>query len=468
MNEISVLEQREGLYYLHVGRRTHNVDLPASVDGFMALCEAYEVHSVWVMPGSDFSRGITWGYIGRYDHSMYNVFPDAPMSGVKGKKPTFMRLRRERRRGDRFQPEFYLAFPEWEDWRDSGKTWDCPNVQTLFDTLDYIKDVHGEYPAWSPQNMGKKDLQYIHDRRGWKIEPTILSDYLKSAINKSVQRPTWVRDGGLSDEQKRMRWIIGGDKNAQYVGGTRSVLLGNGQYTRVSADRFDSKTPGLWYAQVTSIRDTLFNSYQAFCPWNAPRQWFSTDLLGAAQSNGIKFEILEGVIWEQSGKYMDQWGKQIWEQRAAYYDTERFPNEIARINAAGTMKQKGNSFIGLVAKPQTTPGKGMIYRPDWNILIIHKALANLVYSVKSRYEKFGVLPVLLARGDTQWFVSDELKIPGFFDHAQEQRGWKPIGQPVPMTDEIIAMFDEPERGANGNEQKASKIAAYLEQKARER
>jgi hypothetical protein len=393
------------------------------------------------------------------------VFPDAPLSGVKGKKPTFMRLRRERRRGERFQPEFYLAFPEWEDWRDSGKSWECPNARTLLDTVDYIAAVCGEV-AWSPQNMGKNELRHIHERRGWKIEATILTDYLKSAINKSVQRPTWVRDGGLTDEQKRMKWLVGGDKNGQYVGGTRSVVLGNGQYTRVSAERFDGKMPGLWYAQVTSIRGTLFDSYQLFCPWTEQKQWFSTELLVAAQEVGIRFTVLEGMIWEQSGKYMDQWGKEIWEQRVAYYDAERFPNEIARWNAAGTAKQIGNSFIGLVAKSQTVAGQGMIYRPDWNILIIHKAIANLMYSVKARQEKHGVLPVLLARGDTQWFVSDTREVPGFFDHQYEQRGWKPIGQPVPMSDEIIAMFAEPEKGTKGNEAKASRIAAYLEEKAR--
>jgi hypothetical protein len=312
--------------------------------------------------------------------------------------------------------------------------------------------------------MGKNDLRQIHERRGITIEPTILTNYLKGAINKSVQRPTWVRDGGLTDEQKGMKWLIGGDKNGQYVGGTRGVSLGNGQYTRVSGDRYDGKVTGLWYAQVTSVRESFFNSYSAFCPWSEPRMWLSTDLLVAAAAAGIQFDVLEGMIWDQSGKYMDQWGKQIWEGRAAYGNGERFPNEVARRNAQGTAKQKGNSFIGLVAKPQTTTGRGMIYRPDWNVLIIHKAIANLMYSIKSRQEKQGVRPVLLARGDTQWFVSD-VPVPGFFEFQTEQRGWKPIGKPVPMSDEIISLFSAPETG--GNAAKASRIAAYLEQRAME-
>jgi hypothetical protein len=276
-----------------------------------------------------------------------------------------------------------------------------------------------------------------------------------------------VVDGGLNDEQKQMAWLVGGDKNGQYVGGTRNLFLGNGPYVRVKPDRFDGKTPGLWYVEVTSVRNSIFDSYQAFCPWVAPRMWLSTDLLVAARDAGIQFNVLEGVIWPQYDKYMNQWGKDIWDHRAAFYDEERFPNAVARGNAAGTSKQIGNSFIGLVAKPQTVAGRGMIYRPDWNVLIIHKAIANLIYSLKSRYEKYRMLPVLLARGDTQWFVSDKPVIPGLFDHEREQRGWKPIGKPVPMTDEIIAMFAEPETGGlKGNEAKASRIAEYLEQKAR--
>lgn len=468
MEKHAVLEQWEGLYYLRVGSEVHHIQLPTSIDQFIPLYEKYHVQYIWVMPGSDFSCRITWGYIGRYDHTLYNVFPDAPLQGVKDKRPTFMRLRRERQRGEKFHPEYFLAFPDHEDWKDSGKTWDCPNAQTLADTVEYIEIVKGVPPAWSPQNMGRNELRYIHERRGWKIEPTVLTDYLKNAINRSVQRPTWVVDASLVGKLRGKKWLVGGDKNGQYLGGTRNLVLGNGQYTRVTADRFDGKMLGLWCAEVKSIKNTIFDSYQLFCPWSAPRQWFSSDLLVAAADVGIKFDVLEGMIWEESGKYLDLWGKEIWEHRAAYYDTERFPNEIARLNAAGTAKQVGNSFIGLVAKPQTTQGRGMIYRPDWNILIIHKAIANLMYSLKSRYEKHGVLPVLLARGDTQWIVSDTPEVPGLFDHEKEQRGWKPIGKPIPLSDEIIAMFAEPEgSGLKANEAKASKIAEYLEQKARE-
>lgn len=465
----AVLEQWEGLYYLHVGSDgVHHVQLPTSIDQFIPLFEKYGIQFIWVMPGCDFSRSITWNYIGRYDHTLYNVFPDRKLEGVKDKKPSFMRLRRERQPGERLHPEYYLAFPEWEDWKDSGRTWDCPDAQRLLDTIAYVEIGQGVSPAWSPQNMGKNELRRIHERRGVKITPTVLTDYLKNAINRSVQRPTWVRDGGLSDTQIRMRYIIGGDKNAQYVGGTRNLALGNGQYSRITGERYDGKTPGLWYAQVTSIKNTIFDSYQLFCPWTQQRQWFSTDLLIAASDVGITFSVLEGVIWEESGKYMDQWGKDIWKHREAYYDMERFPNEMARLNAAGTAKQVGNSFIGLVAKPQTVTGRGMVYRPDWNTLIIHKAIANLMYSLKSRREKYSVLPVLIARGDTMWFVSETLDVPGFFDHQKEQRGWKPIGKPVPLTNEIIGLFQEPEgKGMKANEAKASKIAAYLEEKARE-
>jgi hypothetical protein len=467
MNEHAVLEEREGLYYLTTDGRSSHIDLPGSIDGFILICETYGLRCIWVMPGSSFSKEITWSYIGHYDHAHFNVFPDAPLAGVKGKKPTFFRLRRERGKGQRLQRECYLAFPEHEDWKDSGKTWSCPDAQTLLDTVEYIEAVCGEAPAWSPQNMGKNELRHIHDRRGWKIEPTILTDYLKIAINKSVQRPTWVRSGGLSEEQKSMKWIIGGDKNAQYVGGTRGVMLGNGQYSRVGPEQYDGKTPGLWYAQVTSVKGTIFNSYRLFCPWTQPKQWFSTDLLGAATAAGIHFTILEGMIWQEHERYMEKWGKEIWEQRAAFSNAEAFPNETARRNAAGTAKQKGNSFIGLVAKAQTVNGRGMIYRPDWNTLIIHKAVANLMYSLKSRYEKTGVIPVLLARGDTQWIVSDDPEVAGWFEHSQEQRGWKPIGKPVPLTEEIKALFAASEgQGVNANEQKASRIAAYLEEKAR--
>jgi hypothetical protein len=466
----AVLEEWEGLYYLHVGGDdgVHHIQPPKSIDQFIPLFEQHKVEYIWVMPGCRFSERITWDYIGRYDHALYNVFPDKPLEGAKSKKPTFMRIRRERQPGDRFHPEYFLAFPQWEDWKDSGKTWDCPTSQTLLRTVSYVEVVRGTPPAWSPQNMGRSELRTILDRRGWKIEPTILNDHLGNIINRAMQRPTWVLDVSQVGSLRGKKWAIGADKNGQYVGGTRNLTLGNGQYTRVvGPDRFDVKVPGIWCAQVTSVRGSLFDGYRLFCPWTAQKGWFSTDLLAAASAVGIKFELIEGVIWEQSNKFMDLWGKNIWEYREQYFDTSRFPDEVARMNAAGTAKQIGNSLIGLIAKTQATQGRGMVYRPDWNVLIIHKAIANLMYSLRARHEKHGILPALLARGDTQWIIADEPVVPGLFDYPTEQRGWKPIGKPIPVDDEIIEMFAKPEKGGvKANEQKAGEIAAYLEQRAR--
>src|SRR6266571_670943 len=91
----AVLEQWEGLYYLHAGGEPHHVQLPTSIDQFIPLLEKYNVGDIWVMPGCDFSHQIGWGYVGRYDHTQYNVFPDQKLEGVKDKRPSFMRLRRE-------------------------------------------------------------------------------------------------------------------------------------------------------------------------------------------------------------------------------------------------------------------------------------------------------------------------------------------------------------------------------------
>lgn len=463
MRNNAVLYEQEGLCYL-LGKdsRSTAVHTPGNIGDFITLAEEFHVDVIWVMPGL-LSRMIDWEFVGNYDRSKFSIFPDSKMQGVKTKKPSYIRIRRARI--EAFQREYFLAIPEHEDWRDSGKSWFCPTPQDLLTTVTYLEE---EYPtfAWSPQNVGKSLLRQIHEKKGWQIADTIMTDHLKKVINRSVQRPTWVRDGGLSSEQRRMRYLVCADKNAQYVGGCRSVLLGNGQYIQVGKERFDEKTPGLWYAQVVSIKESLFDSFRAFCPWTSPRQWFSTDLLVAARSAGIQFEILEGIIWEEYKPYMDLWAKEIWQHRAAFQDETRFPVELARLNAAASAKQIGNSFIGLVAAAQKAPGKGMIYRPDWNIMIIHKAISNLMYSVKSRHDKHGILPVLLARGDTQWFATDDPDIPGLFDHSQEQRGSKLVGHPVLITREIIKLFREKESGAKGNEQKASMIAEILEREAR--
>jgi len=54
----------------------------------------------------------------------------------------------------------------------------------------------------------------------------------------------------------------------------------------------DVKTPGLWYTQVVSVKDTLFNSYDLFCPWTAPRNGSLLIFSWLLMPLGIKFSVL--------------------------------------------------------------------------------------------------------------------------------------------------------------------------------
>jgi len=109
------------------------------------------------MPGCEFSRRISWGYVGRYDHTLYNVFPDAQLVGVKDKKPTFHRLRREAPTGaSRFNPNTILLFLSMRIGVILAKHGICPNAQTLLDTVGYVEVVQEMPCAWSPPKYGEK------------------------------------------------------------------------------------------------------------------------------------------------------------------------------------------------------------------------------------------------------------------------------------------------------------------------
>ncbi len=411
------------------------VKFPESLGGFIPFLEQHGIDVLWIMPDTHFSEQIEWKHFEDLAKMTWaKVFPSKPTKGQK--KPTFVSIRRND--GSKWAQDRYLAFPGHAEWSASG-CWDTPTPYVLGQTIRYLHEEFGFDPLWGPGNLGMKLLNKSLASKKWTIQNTELTPALRTVLNTAMIRPVWRRYYGLTDEQEGMQWLHGYDKNAQYLGAAQSVVLGNGQPEWVGAGAFNAKAMGFWKYKILDVRHSPFNGYTLPCPLDVNRTWASTDLLVAAQDVGIEFEILEGVVWAEGKKYLEPWAKEAWQHRVNLRDGDKYPEPTARANAQGTAKLAPNMLMGRLATPTND-----IYRPDWNMLIVHKAIANQVYSFRRMLQAHGIRPVLVTT-DAFWVVSDEvqedLAIPGILDHTDEQRGYKHIGT-VEMTSTIAGMFGE--------------------------
>jgi len=438
-----------GEYSLYKGDTSCPVTIPPHLEQILSVFEQHSIDVLWIMPNCGLSKHIQWSDFEALDRDRVKVFPTKP--GKDAKRPTFVSIRRQS--GHKFERDRYLAFPAHQEWMPTGdKHWFLPSPYVLAQTLRYLAQEFEMEPMWGPGNMGMKGLERIYAKKGWHIENTVLTPKLRSVLNQAMVRPIWKRFYGLTDEQKGMLYLIGFDKNGQFLGGAQSVLLGDGQPQEVDGAAFNLKSIGFWRYKIKDVRHSAFNGYDLYCPLDVNRQWASTDLIQAARTVNVELDLFEGLVWSSGKKYLEDWAKESWGHRVNLRDAEKYPSEVARENAAGTSKLAPNMLMGRLATPTNN-----LYRPDWNLGIVHKSIGNQVYSYRKILNDHGIKPVLVTT-DSFWIVTNEpdpaKAIPGILDYQLEQRGYKHVGT-VPMDKTIIDLFSTARPEA---------ISAYLKQK----
>lgn len=434
MIQHAILYESAGLYYVYLGGECYRTEIIDNVEQLLPVFETHNIDVLWCMPGTPLSRFVTWADFATIDQELCKVFPEPPKD--LNERPTFVSIRRKS--NDKFERDRYIGFPAHGEWsaNDQGQ-WFMPAPYALGWTINYLSREFQCDVKWGPGNIGMQVLKRSFAKKGLKFDNTIMTDQLQEIINRSMFRPIWKRYEGLSEEQKSKKYLHGYDKNAQYLGAAQSAYLGKG--TPVSASETNLSLIGFWKYRITDVSNTAFDGYELPCPLDVNREWASSDLLMAARYAGVEFDVLEGLVWPDGAKFMADWAMGMWKHRANLRDRAKYPNEIARENAVGTAKAAANMMMGRLARP----GSRELYKPDWNQLIVHRAITNMMYSLNKWQRDHNIRPVLVST-DSFWIVSDEydesMAIPGILEHTDEQRGYKHIGT-LEMSYEIIELFN---------------------------
>ena len=400
-------------YYRITSQDESLVEYAPDIWNLYHLMVHHHIDVLWAMPGCSFSRNIRREHFDALNYDTY-----VPEHLVKN-----------RVHGARVGKKHFM-FPENREWKqpqhgDKG-VW---KVETAHDLLATVGTLEQEYKVpilWGPSHVGFEVLRSIQRFGG--VEPTPLGgEQQREFLTLARAMAAPVSWGNL---HTRGKWIVGVDKNGQFLGAAQSVKLGSGAY--VKAENYGPNQAAFWRYEAGALGDGPLSSWILPKPL-PPTGWASTDLIEAARKMGMWVETHEGITWKESGKYLETWAKEMWVHRSNL-STWANPRNAVFDNAASTAKMIPNTMIGRFKK------EGF---PHWNMGIIHRAIANQAYTLMRLYRDEEIAPILVSK-DALYFVTDaatpQEACPGLLEHPTEQRGYKLIGV-CEMTNDIVAAFE---------------------------
>lgn len=420
----------------------HIVPLVTWESLYQVMEELY-IDALWVLPNDPLSQHITYDWFKDIPPSFSWYSP--PTNTYDG-KPYILRFRRRQYA----YPDKYIVFPAHMECAIPGSgdrgQWCLPNPMALSTTIDYIENEIGIPYLWSNGHVGEEYLRKLHKNIRTEIRPfndPQQLEFFQQVLHGSMDRPVWRKlqpngKSGLSiDVLNDELFIVGFDKNGQYTGAANSAFLGNGNYAMHPLDSFKPEFVGFWKYKILDVSDTPFNGYDLPCPLDVNRSWASTALINCALELGVEVDIRGGIVWEQQGRYLQKWASNMWQHRYNLRDSTKYPEYPARDNAERSMKAIANSMVGRFMNDYSKE----YYHKDWQLEIIHQAIASQAYTFNGLLNNHGIKPVLVNKDSFYVLTDDPQHLPEIDSHRNELRGFKKIGI-APLSDAIIEAFSE--------------------------
>ncbi len=441
----------------HVLKEDHSVlniqlRLPEHLPDWLPGLARQNIDVMWVMPGTYMNMNrAEIESMSRDVYSVHCTYKEDLSGSMKRDRlgsdhPMFLRMRRH----DRIGGERYFSWPEHNEWTRSSR-WQLDDAETLLTTVSYVEQELEMPLLWSVPHMALETLKVVHRRRtGSDILPfdqsqlVLWQQFIGEHGRYMMPRPAWTTllpngEPGLSKDARKKRYLIGYDKNWSFGGAANGLKLPIGAFERVGGDEFSKDKMGFWLYRIIDVEDTQFDGYSLYCPLDVSFRVASTDLIAFAIEQGVHLAIDSGIVWSNGGRYLEQWTKEHWQRRLHIRDAAIYQHQLARENAIDTMKGIGNSLFGKFRSAFTMDE---YQHPEWDNLIIHRAIASQAWTIAKIVREYGIRPVMIET-DCIYILSDEgdpvLAIPGMLDHRNELRGFKPKCV-VPMTDELSALF----------------------------
>ncbi len=430
--------------------------------------------SVWVMPGSRFSREVSRSSLEQVD-SVWEVA--ATYSQLDPARPLCASVWRKLRSG-RQGPVLSLTFPEYGGWE-----WQLPDATALLATVTYLEQALGIPVNCSPEQLAldllksltaETDASQVSLTRPPTVDLSTLptSDGQTLPILESARPVVWTRP--LAIAEWRLKYLHKYERNTLDLESCTEVQLGAGDpLYSVNGRAYDGKMPGIWRVKAETA-GSIFDGKRL--PSCIHGEWMSTPEVKCCTDIAYQVHVTEGYYWSESHRTLERWATTLWKayQRFKFTSTA-YRHAQARSNASRTIQAitrlgiakltdfaplARKQFAPLARKQEEAPGG--LYRPDWWAQIVGQSRAS-VFAHLVTLVRQGSMPVLVDR-QALWFVSNDpnplTAVPGLLA-PEKPGGYKAAYEtPLALSGEIKEAF----RSTNN----ASQLAIMLDSLATEK
>src|SRR6266567_1390713 len=421
--------------------------------------------SVWVMPGSRFSREASRSSLEQID-SVWEVV--ATYSQLDLARPLCASVWRKLR-AVRQGAVLSLTFPEYGGWE-----WQVPDATALLATVTYLEHALGIPVNCSPEQLALdllKSLTVETDASQVSLTrpPTVDLRSLPTSngqtlpILESARPVVWTRP--LMIAEWRLKYLHKYERNTLDLESSTEVQLGAGDPLYSANGRaYDGKMPGIWRVKAETA-GSIFDGKRL--PSCIHGEWMSTPEVKCCTDIAYQVHVTEGYYWPESHRTLERWATTLQKalQRFKLVNTT-YRHAPARSNASHTIQaiaqlgiEKLADFAPLAGKQEKTPGG--LYRPDWWAQIVGQSRASVFAHLVTLVGR-GSMPVLVDR-HTLWFVSNDpnplTAVPGL---APEKPGGYKAAYEAPLT--LSSEIKEAFRTSNN----ATQLALMLDALAKEK
>ena len=384
------------------GKKTlQSIQIPPQISNLGTLFQQAVLaglSSVWVMPGTRFSRDISRSLLEEVN-SVWEVV--ATSSQLDPTRPVYAEVWRKLPAG-RQGPILSLTFPEYAGWG-----WQLPDAATLLATLTYLEHTLGTSVSYSPEQLALDLLKglVIEAKPSWTCPPTIdlytlpTHDGQIVPIRESAQPVMWMRP--LTVTEWRMKYLHKYEHKGLDLEACRDVELGTGNPLYSANGRaYDGKLPGIWRVKVETAGSIFDGKHLPACHHG---EWMSTPEVKCCADIAYSVEVLEGYYWPESHRILESWATILSKahQRLTMPGTP-YRHAQARANATHTISTIPELSMAKLLDQHAPSG---LYRPDWWSQITGQNRANMFAHLGTLVRQ-GSMPVLIDR-HALWFVSND-------------------------------------------------------------
>ncbi len=416
------------------------------------LCELgleYNLHTIWVLPGSEASNRVNSDNIMLDSIQEYDVRLKKNEQGV----PTFGSVKRNQGTWDE-KRLVYFGFPEHDSkWMTDSEEWALADVENPIELLDIIlstemalspcRTIKGHVesepfylaysPGWSGMDILKKTLK-LYNHVDW-MKPADLS------MLPNVSEPggfLWKRPLAPGVD-RGWKYIHFYDRNSQYPAAATGAECGEGTpdyFPPNLIHRPNLKLPGVWKIRTFPPEA---NNLGLLPSLPIGEVWAYSLTIQAYEALGYSVEFIEGYQWPVHHRTLQDWAKHCWEARQELKRTYGKNSPQEHLSKMITNRGLGWLDLGAVRQEQRTSEP--THRPDWYNLIRSLARYRLVLKLLE-LAKLGHYPVMIV-ADNIAYVSDdpnpETAIPGLMRRSTELGGFKSDG--TYLLEQVLPFLD---------------------------